>query len=172
MFRIFFVIFILLFGATLVFREKELLFQIISNFKSEDATGSSAETQIQETDPKLNISKSHLDQKNFHTHLEADLIELKKKYDPRLFKVKKIMWISRDVEIKSESLNKVKTIQIEPSSNLNLEVEVFSQSDNETKTIITQFSYTDLNTKNKVHEFSRMYQLSNDNKNEGKKKPD
>lgn len=104
---------------------------------------------------------------SFYANLNADLQAIKSKNGNQLFKVRSIDWKLRDPEIKIEKLNAHQIFEIDEKSSLILEVEVFSQSDNEIdKTTIAQFNYTDSKSQNKVYEFSRMFRTK------GKKKPD
>ena len=91
---------------------------------------------------------------------------LKTSSDRRLFNVQSINWQIRDSEISKQNLENSLSISIDKKSTVALEIEVFSQNEQNEKLTIVQLSYTDTSNGNKVHEFSRMYQIPD------KKKPD
>lgn len=97
--------------------------------------------------------------------VKNDFANLKATSDKRLFTTKSINWQIRDVDFEKIQLEKAIGLSVDLNSNIALEVEVFSQTDQSEKLTIVQLSYTDLLSGNKIHEFSRMYQ-------QDKKKPD
>lgn len=122
---------------------------------------------------ELELSKIHKKTKNserlntneLYTLIKSDFVNLKANFDKRLFKIKNVNWHIRDEEFEKDYLEKAIGLHEDLYSNIALEIEVFSQTDQREKLTIIQLSYTDLTSGNKIHEFSRMYQ-------HGKKKPD
>lgn len=159
MIRILISTFLLIIGSFLLLNEKKLLFDYLAN-----STSNVRNKKIK----TLNYfdKNSPINQSDFYNLFEVEMIQLREKLDGRLFKVKSIKWNIHDPEIEIEKLKVSKSFQLDQESSLNLEVEIFSQNDGYDKTIIAQFNYTDFETKNKVHEFSRMFKILD------KKKPD
>ena len=100
-----------------------------------------------------------------YTLVRNDFANLKATSDKRLFTIKSINWQIRDEGFEQVHLEEAIGLNMDLKSNTALEVEVFSQTDQDEKLTIVQLSYTDLSSGNKIHEFSRMYQHD-------KKKPD
>ena len=149
-------------GCWLIFQEKTQLMSFVNSMIQSHIDNNSHNDNTHSASHSEDESED-----NFYINFKADLQAIKNKNGNQFFKVKSIDWKLRDPEINIEKLNAQQIFELDANSSLILEVEVFSQPDNDIdKTTITQFNYTDSKSQNKVYEFSRMFRTK------GKKKPD